>query len=120
VRSIVGRHLEHARAFLFENGGEHEVYLASADWMPRNLSRRAELMFPVKDEQCRQAVINVLTLQWNDTEKCRHCTSEGVYHLSQRFADGLNAQEVLLGDVEGVFAGTVALAPVEADTQAVQ
>jgi polyphosphate kinase len=91
------------------------VYLSSADWMPRNLDRRAELMFPVKDEKCRQAVINVLTLQWNDTEKCRHCTSEGVYHLSQRFADGLNAQETLLADVEGVFAGTVPLAP--ADTQ---
>ena len=120
VRSIVGRNLEHARAFVFENGGDTEVYLSSADWMPRNLDRRAELMFPVKDERCKQAVINVLTLQWNDTEKCRHCTSEGVYHLSQRFADGLNAQEVLLGDVEGVFAGTVALAPVEADTQAVQ
>ena len=117
VRSIVGRNLEHARAFMFENGGEREVYLSSADWMPRNLDRRAELMFPVKDERCRQAVINVLTLQWNDTEKCRHCTSEGVYHLSQRFADGLNAQEVLLQDVEGVFNGTVSLKPVEAQTE---
>ena len=115
IRSIVGRNLEHARAFLFENAGEHEVYLSSADWMPRNLSRRAELMFPVKDEYCRQAVENVLTLQWNDTEKCRHCTNEGVYHLSQRFADGLNAQETLLADVEGVFAGTAALKPQEAE-----
>ncbi len=114
VRSIVGRNLEHARAFIFENGGEPEVYLSSADWMPRNLDRRAELMFPVKDPACRQAVINVLTLQWNDTEKGRHMTSEGVYHLSQRFADGLNAQETLLCDVEGVFHGTVSLEPVEA------
>ena len=117
VRSIVGRNLEHARAFMFENGGSREVYLSSADWMPRNLDRRAELMFPVKDERCKQAVINVLTLQWNDTEKCRHCTAEGVYHLSQRFADGLNAQEVLLADVEGVFNGTVSLKPVEAKTE---
>ena len=49
VRSIVGRNLEHARAFVFENGGQREVYLSSADWMPRNLYRRVELMFPVKD-----------------------------------------------------------------------
>ena len=117
VRSIVGRHLEHARAFVFENAGAPEVYLSSADWMPRNLDRRAELMFPVKDDACKQAVINVLTLQWNDTEKCRHCTSEGLYHLSKWHADGLNAQETLLSDVEGVFAGTAALAPVSGDAE---
>ena len=74
-------------------------------------------MFPVKDDACKQAVINVLTLQWNDTEKCRHCTSEGLYHLSKWHADGLNAQETLLSDVEGVFAGTAALAPVSGDAE---
>ncbi len=109
VRSIVGRHLEHARAFLFENGGQHEVYLASADWMPRNLSKRAELMFPVKDEACRQAVENVLTLQWNDTQKCRHRNPDGSDELVPLRNGGLNAQEVLLADVDGVFAGAVPL-----------
>ena len=113
VRSIVGRQLEHARAFWFLNGGEDEVYLASADWMPRNLDRRAELMFPIKDDRCRQAVQNVLTLQWNDTQKCRHCDAEGVYQLHPRKEDGLNAQEVMLSDIEGVFAGTVALCTVD-------
>ena len=120
VRSIVGRHLEHARAFLFENGGEHEVYLASADWMPRNLSRRAELMFPVKDPVCRQAVENVLTLQWNDTQKCRHCNEEGVYELHPQKEDGINAQEAMLLDIEGVFAGTVPLCTPEEEQTAAE
>ena len=109
VRSIVGRHLEHARAFLFENNGQHEVYLASADWMPRNLSKRAELMFPIKDEACRRAVENVLTLQWNDTQKCRHRNPDGTDELVPLRNGGLNAQEVLLADVGGVFEGTVPL-----------
>lgn len=105
VRSIVGRHLEHARAFVFENGGQREVYLSSADWMPRNLYRRVELMFPVKDEALARAVENVLYLQWNDTEKARTRLADGSYVLSPRHADGINAQETLLKDVEGVFAG---------------
>ena len=109
VRSIVGRHLEHARAFMFENNGQHEVYLASADWMTRNLSRRAELMFPIKDEACRRAVENVLTLQWNDTQKCRHRNPDGSDELVPLRNGGLNAQEVLLADINGVFAGTVPL-----------
>ena len=105
IRSIVGRNLEHARAFLFENGGEHEVYLASADWMPRNLDKRVELMFPVKDEACRQAVENVLTLQWNDTEKARLRLPDGDDDWQPLHDGGVNAQELLLADVEGVFAG---------------
>ena len=105
VRSIVGRHLEHARAFVFENGGQREVYLSSADWMPRNLYRRVELMFPVKDAALARAVENVLYLQWNDTEKARRRLADGEYLLSPRHAGGLNAQETLLKDVEGVFAG---------------
>lgn len=105
VRSIVGRHLEHARAFVFENGGQREVYLSSADWMPRNLYRRVELMFPVKDAALARAVENVLYLQWNDTEKARTRLADGSYVLSPRHADGINAQETLLKDVEGVFAG---------------
>lgn len=110
VRSIVGRHLEHARAFLFENGGEHEVYLSSADWMQRNLYKRVELMFPVKDETLRQAVENVLQLQWNDTEKCRWRRGNGEYVLHRRGPGGLNAQETMLKDIQGVFAGDYRIA----------
>ncbi len=110
VRSIVGRYLEHARAFLFENGGEHEVYLSSADWMQRNLYKRVELMFPVKDETLRQAVENVLQLQWNDTEKCRWRRGNGEYVLHRRGPGGLNAQETMLKDIQGVFAGDYRIA----------
>ena len=111
VRSIVGRHLEHARAFAFENGGEREIYFSSADWMPRNLNKRVELMFPIKDGEIKRAVENVLALQWNDTEKCRHRLADGEYTLSPRHVDGLNAQETLLSDLEGVFEGRCPAAP---------
>lgn len=104
VRSIVGRHLEHARAFVFENGGAREVYLSSADWMPRNLYRRVELMFPIKDEALARSVENVLRLQWEDTEKCRHRLADGSDTLP-RFGEGINAQEAMLADIDGVFAG---------------
>lgn len=99
------------RAFAFENGGEREIYLSSADWMPRNLNKRVELMFPVKDEAAKRAVENVLMLQWNDTEKCRHRLADGEYTLSPRHLDGLNAQETLLSNVEGVFEGRCPAAP---------
>ena len=104
VRSIVGRHLEHARAFAFQNGGLTEVYLSSADWMQRNLYKRFELMFPVKAPETRDAVLNVLDLQWNDTEKCRHRMSDGSYHVSPMHEAGVNAQEEMLKDVDGIFA----------------
>src|SRR5437868_10161229 len=56
VRSVVGRFLEHSRIFYFANGGEEEVYLGSADWMPRNLYDRVEVMFPLKDAMLRDRV----------------------------------------------------------------
>ncbi len=69
VRSIVGRFLEHARIFHFYNDGESETYLSSADWMPRNLDRRIELMFPVLDPQVKKQVMDILHLQQQDTAK---------------------------------------------------
>lgn len=104
VISIVGRHLEHARAFCFENGGESEVYLSSADWMPRNLQRRVELMFPVTDSACKRAVENVLALQWSDTEKACEQQSTGEYvRRSVRDGDRVNAQERLLYHLQEVL-----------------
>ena len=118
VHSIVGRHLEHARAFVFENGGDREVYLSSADWMPRNLYRRVELMFPVKDECCRRAVENVLRLQLMDNEKCRVRLPGGAYVLPElNGAEEINAQEIMLRDIDGVFDGT-ALTKVRAEAPA--
>ena len=104
VMSLVGRNLEHARAFCFENGGECDVYLASADWMPRNLDRRVELMFPIWDKACKQAVENVLELQWRDTEKAFFQQGNGEC-LRRGAAEGtpVNAQETLLYHLTDVF-----------------
>ncbi len=106
VRSIVGRHLEHARAFCFVAGGEDQVYLSSADWMPRNLHKRVELMFPVKDESCKRAVENVLRLQWQDTEKAWEQGPDGAYERhSPKGQPKLNAQDALLYRLHEVLAG---------------
>lgn len=69
VRSIVGTFLEHSRIFYFGNGGNEEVYMASADWMPRNLDKRVEILFPVESRNLKEEVINVLKIQLDDTLK---------------------------------------------------
>jgi polyphosphate kinase len=79
VVSIVDRFLEHARIFRFRNGGDEEVYLASADWMPRNLDRRIELLFPVEAPECRQKVLQALEAMFQDNVKARRLQSDGTY-----------------------------------------
>ena len=71
VISIVDRFLEHARAYVFNHGGAHQIYLASADWMNRNLSRRVEVAFPIYDTDHRNAVLKMLDIQLNDNQKAR-------------------------------------------------
>jgi polyphosphate kinase len=80
VRSIVGRFLEHARIFLFENGGKNRVFLGSADLMPRNLYRRVEVVFPVDDPAIRQRVTDdYLPVMLSDTVDARELQSNGAY-----------------------------------------
>lgn len=79
VISIVDRFLEHSRIMYFCNGGEEEVYLSSADWMTRNLTRRIELMCPVFDVKLRQILIKMLQLNMKDNVKARELKSSGVY-----------------------------------------
>lgn len=79
VRSIVGRFLEHHRVFVFENGGNQEVWLSSADWMERNLFRRVEIAFPVKDKKLRERVIGDLTAYLNDLAQTWELQSDGSY-----------------------------------------
>ncbi|MBQ9437558.1 MAG: RNA degradosome polyphosphate kinase [Lachnospiraceae bacterium] len=79
VRSIVGTFLEHARIFKFENGGEPEYYLGSADWMPRNLERRVELLFPILDQYNQKKVEHILELQLKDTMRARFLRPDGTY-----------------------------------------
>ncbi|CAM4188849.1 polyphosphate kinase [Paenibacillus endophyticus] len=83
VISIVDRFLEHARIMYFHNGGEEEVYLSSADWMTRNLTRRIELMCPVFDPTLRQILIKMLHLNIDDNVKARELQPNGTYeHIS--------------------------------------
>jgi polyphosphate kinase len=80
VTSIVGRFLEHARIYYFHNGGNEEVFLGSADLMPRNLDRRVEILFPIENLQNRNAIIStILPVQLQDTIKSRLLKSDGSY-----------------------------------------
>jgi polyphosphate kinase len=79
VISIVGRFLEHSRAFYFLNGGEEEVYIGSADWMPRNLERRIEAVSPIDDPAHRQALRDVLQLMWQDNRQAWDLRPDGTY-----------------------------------------
>lgn len=79
VRSIVDRFLEHSRIYYFHNGGLIDVYLSSADWMTRNLTRRIELMCPVLDPQMKKMMISILNVSLNDNVKARELMSNGMY-----------------------------------------
>lgn len=93
VRSIVGRFLEHARVFIFENAGERLVYLASADWMPRNLDKRVELMFPIEDVDIQSRICATLKDELKDTVKAWEKKKNGKYERVERELPLLNAQE---------------------------
>ena len=84
VRSIVGTFLEHSRIFYFGNGGNEEVYMASADWMPRNLDRRVEIVFPVEDEGIKDEIKHVLDLEFRDNVKAHILKSSGLYEKQDK------------------------------------
>ena len=96
VISIVGQLLEHSRIFRFENAGKPRLYLGSADWMPRNLDRRVELLFPVEDEHIRARVEESIRLMLEDTVNGREQLPDGSYHLQDgRGKPLLNCQREL-------------------------
>ncbi len=84
VRSIVGTFLEHARIFYFRNGGEEEYYMGSADWMPRNLDRRVEIVFPVEDPDLQEEVRHILDIQLADTIKAQELQPDDTYERIDR------------------------------------
>lgn len=92
VRSIVGTFLEHSRIFYFGNGGNEEVYMASADWMPRNLDKRVEILFPVEDERLKSEVINVLNIQLADTLKAHILVGDQYEKVDKRGKELLSSQ----------------------------
>jgi len=95
VISIVDRFLEHARILYFLHGGDERVFISSADWMPRNLDRRVELLVPVEDPKCRDRLIHILDTYFADTSKARKLNSNGLYKRPKVTADALRSQHVL-------------------------
>ena len=78
VRSIVGTFLEHSRIFYFENDGSPEIYMGSADWMPRNLDKRVEILFPVEDPDLKKEIIHILHTQLADNTKAHLLQPDGL------------------------------------------
>jgi polyphosphate kinase len=109
VRSIVGRFLEHSRIFQFANGGREEIYLGSADWMPRNLFERCEVCFPVKDKVAKARLLDeILPAYLADVAKSRLMQEDGSYvragshrNDGNRKSHGFSAQEFLMRRAEG-------------------
>jgi polyphosphate kinase len=79
VISIVDRFLEHSRVYYFQNGGDDQVYLSSADWMSRNLDKRVELMFPIEDSGHKSSVLYALRAMFRDNVKARCLRADGTY-----------------------------------------
>ena len=97
VRSIVGSFLEHSRIYYFLNGGQEEVYLASAEWMPRNMDRRVEILFPIEQEPLKREVMHVLKIQLQDTLKAQIKQSDGSYEkVDRRGKQALSSQEYFI------------------------
>jgi polyphosphate kinase len=95
VRSIVGRFLEHSRIYYFYNDGREDIFLSSADWMPRNLDRRVELLFPLEDTRIKDRVIGILNISLSDNAKARILYSDGKYKkVDKRGKKLLNSQEL--------------------------
>lgn len=95
VRSIVGNFLEHSRIFYFQNNGNTEIYMGSADWMPRNLDRRVEIIFPVLDEKIKEKAFHILEVELEDNVKARILKADGSYEkLDKRGKILVNSQDL--------------------------
>ncbi len=94
IRSIVGNFLEHSRIFYFFNDGIPEIYMGSADWMPRNLDRRVEIIFPVENEEIKKKVFHILEVELMDNTKAHVLNSQGQYEkIDKRGKTLVNSQE---------------------------
>lgn len=94
VRSIVGNFLEHSRIFWFCNNEDPEVFMGSADWMPRNLDKRVEIVFPVEDEKLNEEVMHILQTEFDDNVKAHILQDDGEYvKIDKRGKKLVNSQE---------------------------
>ena len=114
LRNIVGRFLEHARVFYFENAGQPLVYLGSADWMPRNFFRRVETLFPIEDPELKRRIIqDILAIELRDNEDARELQPDGSYAPPRRPAgeEAFRAQKYFMA-AASLRAAATAPAPV--------
>lgn len=100
VRSLVGRFLEHSRIIRFENGGSPEIYLGSADWMPRNLFRRVETGFPIRNPRVQEHIQEIIDWFWRDNVKARIMDENGLYHLRTVEGEPFDAQAEFLAEAQ--------------------
>lgn len=107
VRSLIGKYLEHARIFYFRHA-EPQIYIASADWMPRNLERRLELMTPIIDKNLQERLLEFLRLQLSDNELAFELQNSGEYaKVRPKEGDArINSQDVLEEYVSGIYKAT--------------
>ena len=101
VRSIVGNFLEHSRIFYFANGGNDEIYMGSADWMPRNLDKRVEIIFPVLDDKLKDKAYHILELELADNVKSRIMDENGNYvRIDKRGKEVVNSQLIFCDEAK--------------------
>ena len=86
--------MEHSRVFWFENGGREEIYIGSADWMPRNLNDRVELMIPVADDEIRARIKEMILLQLADNQKAYLMQSDGTWIKTISATNRICAQDI--------------------------
>ena len=99
VRSIVGHFLEHSRIFYFENDEHYEIYCGSADWMPRNLERRVEILFPVERRELKEELLHILKMQLKDNVKAHMLQPSGVYEkIDKRGKEIFNSQDAFCAE----------------------
>ncbi len=100
VRSIVGRFLEHSRVYRFENGGDPKIYLGSADWMPRNLFRRVETVFPIFTPGMKEHIDEILDWFWRDTAKAKILQPDGTYKPRGPEVPAFDAQAEFIAEAQ--------------------
>lgn len=99
VCSIVGNFLEHSRIFYFYNDGREEIYMGSADWMPRNLDRRVEIIFPVEEESAKAKAKHILDIQLKDNKKAYYLSKSGEYaRIDKRGKEIISAQDTFVNE----------------------